>query len=127
MDGRDGHLAAVPGTLLLVTAADCVPGYLLHPSTRTIALVAPAGTLPDGGVHLDWTVLLYTLARPSLQPEAARLGALPHDELERFAARIRAHHRVRAGGACLPIGARRTEELPQQLAALRLHHAAHHL
>jgi wyosine [tRNA(Phe)-imidazoG37] synthetase (radical SAM superfamily) len=35
-------------------------------------------------------VLLYTLARPSLQPEAPRLAALPHDALESFAARIRA-------------------------------------
>lgn len=30
--------------------------------TRTIALVAPAGTLPGTGVHIDWSVLLYTLA-----------------------------------------------------------------
>ena len=35
-------------------------------------------------------VLLYGLARPSLQPEAARLRALPGDWLEAFAARIRA-------------------------------------
>lgn len=30
--------------------------------TRSLALLAPAGTLPDSGVHLDWSVLLYTLA-----------------------------------------------------------------
>lgn len=35
-------------------------------------------------------VLLYTLARPSLQPEAARLSALPVESLEAFATRIRA-------------------------------------
>lgn len=34
-------------------------------------------------------VLLYGLARPSLQPEAARLSALPVAELEAFAARVR--------------------------------------
>jgi wyosine [tRNA(Phe)-imidazoG37] synthetase (radical SAM superfamily) len=34
-------------------------------------------------------VLLYTLARPSLQPEAPRLAVLSHDVLEGFAARIR--------------------------------------
>jgi wyosine [tRNA(Phe)-imidazoG37] synthetase (radical SAM superfamily) len=34
-------------------------------------------------------VLLYGLARPSLQPEAPRLRALPADWLEAFAARIR--------------------------------------
>ncbi len=35
-------------------------------------------------------VLLYTLARPSLQPEAPRLAALAAEELEKFANRIRA-------------------------------------
>ncbi len=35
-------------------------------------------------------VLLYTLARPSLQPEAPRLAALTAQQMEAFAARIRA-------------------------------------
>lgn len=35
-------------------------------------------------------VLLYTLARPSLQPEALRLGALAVEALNRFAGRIKA-------------------------------------
>ncbi len=35
-------------------------------------------------------VLLYTLARPSLQAEAPRLGALTAQQMEAFAARIRA-------------------------------------
>ncbi len=35
-------------------------------------------------------VLLYGLARPSLQPEAPRLSALPRQQMEAFAARIRA-------------------------------------
>jgi hypothetical protein len=35
-------------------------------------------------------VLLYGLARPSHQPEAPRLSALPHAWLEEFARRIRA-------------------------------------
>jgi wyosine [tRNA(Phe)-imidazoG37] synthetase (radical SAM superfamily) len=35
-------------------------------------------------------VLLYTLARPSLQPEAPRLSAIPAEQLELFANRIRA-------------------------------------
>lgn len=30
--------------------------------TRTIALLAPAGTVPGTGIHLDWPVLVYTLA-----------------------------------------------------------------
>ena len=35
-------------------------------------------------------VLLYTLARPSMQPEAPRLAALPASQMEAFAERIRA-------------------------------------
>ena len=41
------------------------------------------GSKPQG-------VLLYTLARPSLQPEAPRLNALSAQQMEAFAARIRA-------------------------------------
>ncbi len=43
--------------------------------------------LRDG--HRPQGVLLYGLARPSLQPEATRLSSLPEEELQRFAARIR--------------------------------------
>ena len=35
-------------------------------------------------------VLLYSLARPTLQPEAPKLAALSEQQLEAFAARIRA-------------------------------------
>jgi YfiH family protein len=38
-DATDGHLTAVPGNLLLVTVADCVPVYLLHPPSRMVALL----------------------------------------------------------------------------------------
>lgn len=40
-------------------------------------------------IHLQG-VLLYTLARPSLQPEAPRLAALSSSQMESFAQRIRA-------------------------------------
>lgn len=52
--GVDGHLTAVPGMLLLVTVADCVPVYLLHPPSRTVALLhagwrgVAAGVLESG-------------------------------------------------------------------------------
>ena len=39
--------------------------------------------------HRPQGVLLYGLARPSLQPEAARLSNLPEDAMQRFADRIR--------------------------------------
>jgi len=47
-----------------------------------------AGLLRDG--IKPHGVLLYTLARPSLQPEAPRLAAMKTQQLEMFAARIRA-------------------------------------
>lgn len=47
-----------------------------------------AGLLHDNIRPLG--VLLYTLARPSLQLEAPRLASLPVDQLEKFADRIRA-------------------------------------
>jgi hypothetical protein len=45
------------------------------------------GLLREG--HRPQGVLLYGLARPSLQPEAARLSNLPEDAMQRFADRIR--------------------------------------
>jgi hypothetical protein len=44
--------------------------------------------LQQDGLALEG-VLLYGLARPSLQPEAARLSALPGDWLNAFGDRIR--------------------------------------
>jgi wyosine [tRNA(Phe)-imidazoG37] synthetase (radical SAM superfamily) len=47
------------------------------------------GGLVKGGIKPQG-VLLYSLARPSLQPEAPRLTTLPTPQLEAFAERIRA-------------------------------------
>jgi hypothetical protein len=52
--------------------------YLVFLSTLLSAGIEPRG------------VLLYGLARPSLQKEAPRLSALPSGQMEAFAARIRA-------------------------------------
>ncbi len=35
----DGHLTAIPGTLLAVAVADCIPIYLLHPASNSVALL----------------------------------------------------------------------------------------
>jgi len=47
-----------------------------------------AGLLRDG--HHPQGVLLYGLARPSMQAEAPRLSALPKEKLDEFAEKIRA-------------------------------------
>ena len=51
------------------------------------AYVRQLGQLTAEGVPLRG-VLLYTLARPSMQPEAPRLSALAREWLEAFAKRI---------------------------------------
>jgi YfiH family protein len=46
----DGHATATPGTLLAVTAADCVPVYLADPVARLIALVHAGWRGTAGGI-----------------------------------------------------------------------------
>ena len=52
--GIDGHVTSIPGLLLAVTIADCVPVYLAHPPTGSIALLhagwrgIAAGILSEG-------------------------------------------------------------------------------
>ncbi len=84
----------------LVTAISCCPNTWLQ--TCWFALDGAAPSVQDeddylaflGGMLRDGIkpqgVLLYGLARPSLQPEAPRLSALPEERLEAFAARVRA-------------------------------------
>ncbi|BCK86476.1 hypothetical protein MIZ01_0233 [Sideroxyarcus emersonii] len=84
----------------LATAVACCPDTWLQ--TCWFALDGSAPERQDEDDYLDFLgaclrdgirpqgVLLYGLARPSLQPEAPRLSALPAERLEAFAARIRA-------------------------------------
>lgn len=84
----------------LVSAIECCPNTWLQ--TCWFAFDDAAPSQQDGDDYVNFLaslladgirpqgVLLYTLARPSLQPEASRLSALSHDVLESFAARIRA-------------------------------------
>ena len=84
----------------LVTAITCCPNTWLQ--TCWFAL---DGSAPSDEVESDYLdflsgligegikpkgVLLYGLARPSLQQEANRLSALPDSQIEKFAARISA-------------------------------------
>ena len=84
----------------LRTALSCCPNTWLQ--TCWFAL---DGEAPDRGQQKEFVdfidsllshgvrprgVLLYSLARPSLQPEAPRLSALTAEQLEAFAAQIRA-------------------------------------
>lgn len=59
--GYDGHLTDHPGTLLIVTVADCIPVYLVAPMAGTLALLhagwrgTAAGILEAGLARLGET------------------------------------------------------------------------
>ena len=84
----------------LATAIACCPNTWLQTCWFALDGVPPGKQEEDD--YLDFLagvlrdnirpqgVLLYGLARPSLQAEAPRLSALPHAQLEQFAQRIRA-------------------------------------
>jgi YfiH family protein len=46
----DGHLTAVPGVLMAVTVADCVPVFLVDPETRSAALLHAGWRSTVGGI-----------------------------------------------------------------------------
>ena len=54
LEGADGHGTATPGLLLAVTAADCIPVYLIDPVRRVVMLLhagwrgVAEGILPKG-------------------------------------------------------------------------------
>jgi len=50
LDGVDGHATARPGTLLLVTVADCIPVYLVAPRRRAVALLHAGWRGTAGGI-----------------------------------------------------------------------------
>ncbi|HEY0664987.1 MAG TPA: radical SAM protein [Gallionella sp.] len=81
----------------LISAIDCCPTWVQtcwfaldgEPPSRQDEddyLEFLSGLLRDG--HRPQGVLLYGLARPSMQPEAPRLSALPAQQLHAFAQRI---------------------------------------
>jgi len=83
----------------LATAASCCPDIWLQTCWFALDGVAPDKQDEDDyldmlsscagrGIHLQG-VLLYGLARPSLQAEAPRLSALSAQQMEAFAVRIR--------------------------------------
>lgn len=84
----------------LVTATSCCPNTWLQTCWFALDGVAPGkqdeddyldflASCANHGISLQG-VLLYGLARPSLQAEAPRLSALSAGQMEAFAARIRA-------------------------------------
>jgi hypothetical protein len=90
---------------MLRTKANLAVAARLCPTWIQTCLFAIDGAGPDEveqGAYIDFLracaadqiavrgVLLYGLARPSLQPEASRLSPLPAAYLQNFAERVRA-------------------------------------
>jgi YfiH family protein len=59
MDGFDGHVTAVPGLLLTVSVADCVPVSIVDPETRSVALVHAGWRGTAGGIVERALEMLY--------------------------------------------------------------------
>lgn len=84
-DGVDGHVTAVRGNLLLVTVADCVPIYLLHPDSGTVALL-----------HAGWRGTAGGVLEAGIAALCSVSGAAPCD--------IVMHCGVSICGACYEVG-----------------------
>ena len=68
LEGADGHATAVPGCLLLVTVADCVPVYLVAPRQRAVALL-----------HAGWRGTAAGIVARGAEVLRERTGVTPSD------------------------------------------------
>lgn len=85
VEGADGHATRAPGTMLLVTVADCVPVYLVAPRQQAVALVHAGWRGTAGGI------LRQALARLQIETSAD-------------AAEIVMHCGVAISGPCYEVG-----------------------
>lgn len=84
-DAADGHLTDELGTLLLVTAADCVPVYLLDPEHRAVALV-----------HAGWRGTAAGIVERGIEELTTLTGASAED--------VVMHCGVSICGSCYEVG-----------------------
>ena len=71
LEGTDGHVAEGVATMLCVTVADCTPIYLLHPSTKTVALL-----------HAGWRGTAAGILERGLQSLLVAATGIPGDPAE---------------------------------------------
>lgn len=64
----DGHLSAAPGVVLTVSLADCVPVFLLDPTTPAVGLL-----------HAGWRGAAAGIVERGIGALADRLGSAPRD------------------------------------------------
>jgi hypothetical protein len=71
LDGVDGHVADGMATMLCVTVADCTPVYLLHPKTKSVALL-----------HAGWRGAAAGILERGLQSLLVAATGIPGDPAE---------------------------------------------
>lgn len=84
-DGFDGHVTRRPGLLLAVTVADCIPVYLAHPSSGTVALL-----------HAGWRGTAAGIVEQGIRAVCDAANASPSD--------IVIHCGIGICGACYEVG-----------------------
>ncbi|HUH13237.1 MAG TPA: polyphenol oxidase family protein [Longimicrobiales bacterium] len=84
-EGYDGHWTDVPGVLLTVSVADCVPIFLVDPERRAVAVL-----------HAGWRGVAAGMLEAGLRALAAGAGSRPQD--------VRGHFGPAICGACYEVG-----------------------
>jgi YfiH family protein len=85
LDGFDGHLTREEGILLAVTIADCVPVFLAHPTSGTVALV-----------HAGWRGVASGMLEAGVRAVAEVGGGSLHD--------VVMHCGISICGGCYEVG-----------------------
>jgi YfiH family protein len=84
LDGYDGHVTARPGILLAVSVADCVPVYLAHPASGSVALL-----------HAGWRGIAAGILERGVRRLSQVSGAAPGELLMHLGVAIgEAHYEV---------------------------------
>jgi hypothetical protein len=81
----DGHVSDRPGVVLAVTAADCVPVFLVDPERRVV-----------GAVHAGWRGAAAGVLERALSELTERFGSSPAD--------VRVHFGPAICGSCYEVG-----------------------
>lgn len=85
-EGADGHATRLPGLLLLVTVADCVPVYLVAPAKGAVALL-----------HAGWRGTAAQIVANGLALLSKEAGVTPDE--------VVLHAGVAISGPCYEVGA----------------------
>jgi len=91
-EGLDGHLTSEPGILLTVLVADCVPVYLLDPTSKAVALL-----------HAGWRGIATGILSAGVEQLESAAGSIRDD--------LVMHCGISVCGACYEVGPVVIEEL----------------